>query len=108
MVTHWLQKKTYSVHFTKSRKTFGLNLHYNRAISYLFVNSTEIIKFTEKDSEIVAISIILLIMPIMPLLPLRLGKIRKDLSVGNMKKTEFYEYVYYFCVDYDGIAVGDI
>ena len=44
----------------------------------------------------------------MSILPLRLGKIRKDLSIGNMKKTEFYEYVYYFCVDYDGIAVGDI
>ena len=54
MVPHWLQKKTYSVNFTKSRKTFCLNLLYNRAISYLFDNGKEIIKFTEKDSEIVA------------------------------------------------------
>ena len=33
---------------------FYLSLHYNGANSHLFVNGTEIIKFKEKDSEIVA------------------------------------------------------
>ena len=33
---------------------FCLSLYYNRANSYLVVNSTEIYKFKAKDSEIVA------------------------------------------------------
>ena len=48
-------------------------MHYNRANSYLFVNSTEIYKFEAKDSEIVAT-------------PLYLGNISKDWLVDNMKK----------------------
>ena len=53
-------------------------MHYNGANTYLFVNGTEIVKFKTKDSEIVAI-------------PLLLGNILKDFSVDNRKKTGFYE-----------------
>ena len=55
--------------------------------SYLFVNGTEIYKFKEKDSEIVAS-------------PLCLGNISKDWSVDNMKRTGFIDYVYNFSVSY--------
>ena len=85
----------YSINFTVTREKFCLSLHYNGANSYLFVNGTEIIKFKAKDSEIVAI-------------PLCLRNIPKDWSVDNMKKTGFYDYIYYFSVDYDTTAVDDI
>ena len=55
--------------------------------SYLFVNGTEIYKFKEKDSEIVAS-------------PLCLGNISKDWAVDNMKRTGFTDYVYNFSVSY--------
>ena len=61
----------------------------------LFVNVTEIHRFTAKDSEIVAT-------------PSCLGNISKDLSVDNMSKTGFNGYVYDFSVDYDAIAVDKI
>ena len=70
-------------------------MHYNGANSYLFVTSTEIIKFIGKDSEIVAT-------------PLCLGNISKDFSVDNMKKTGLNGHVYDFSVNYDAIAVDDI
>ena len=54
------------------------------------------LKFIDlKDSKINAI-------------PLCLGNISKELSVGNMKKTGFYGYVYDFSVDYYATEVGDI
>ena len=40
--------KMCSVSFTDHRKKCCLSLHYNGANSYLFVNSTEIIKFKAK------------------------------------------------------------
>ena len=40
--------------------------------------------------------------------PLCLGNISKEFSVGNMKKTGFYGYVYDFSVDYNAIAVDAI
>ena len=46
-------EKTYSINFTKVNTKFCLSLHYNGANSYLFVNDTEIHKFTAKDSELV-------------------------------------------------------
>ena len=70
-------------------------MHYNGANSYLFVNSTEIIKFKAKDSEILACS-------------LCLGNISKDLSQDNMKKTGFNGYIYDFSTDCNAIAVSDI
>ena len=77
------------------QKEFFLNLRCNGANSYLFVNGTEIHKFTAKDSEIVAT-------------PLCLGNISKDWSVDNMKDTGLNGYVYDFSVDYDAIAVDDM
>ena len=78
-----------------TKNKFCLNLHYDRANSYLFVNGTENYKFKAKDSEIVAA-------------PLCLGNILKDWSLDNMKKTGLNGYVYDFSVDYDAIAVDDI
>ena len=70
-------------------------MHYNGANSYLFVNGAEIYKIKAKDSEIVATS-------------LCLGKISKDWSTDNMRKTGFSGYVYDFSVDYDATDVDDI
>ena len=61
----------------------------------MFVNGKEIYKYKARDSEIVAT-------------PLYLGKMSKDWSVDNMKKTGLNVYVYDFHVDYDAIAVDDI
>ena len=44
----------YSINFTENNKKFCLNLHYNKANCYLFVNGTEISRFKAKDSDIVA------------------------------------------------------
>ena len=74
-------EKLYSVNFTENNKKFCLNLHYNGANSYLFVNGTEIHKFKAKDSEVVAT-------------PLCLGTISKDFSVDNMKKPGINGYVF--------------
>ena len=70
-------------------------MHYDGANSYLFVNSTEIIKFKAKDSEIIPYS-------------LCLGNILKDCANDNMKKTGFNGYVYDFSTDYQAIATSDI
>ena len=40
--------------FTKENTKFCISLHYSGASSFLFVNSTEIIKFKAKGSEITA------------------------------------------------------
>ena len=88
-------EKMYSINFTVTTKKFCLSLHYNGANSYLFVNDTEIYKFKAKDSEIVAT-------------PLCLGKISKDWSLDNMKKTGFNGYVYDFSVNYDATNVDGI
>ena len=85
----------YSINFTKEKTKFCLSLHYNVADSYLFVNGTENIKLKEKDSEITTY-------------PLCLGKISKDCSVDNMKKTGFNGYIYDFSIDYDAMEVSDI
>ena len=86
-------EKMYSINFTVTKKNC-LSLHYNEANNYLFVNGTEIHRFTAKDFEIVAT-------------PLCLGNIAKDWSVDNMKKTGFNDYVYDFSAHYDAIAVDD-
>ena len=85
----------YSINFTVTRKKFCLSLYYNGANSYLFVNGTEIYKFKAKDSEIFASS-------------LCLGKILKDWSTDNMKRTGFIGYVYDISVDYDATDVDDV
>ena len=88
-------EKMYSINFTVTKKKFCLRLHYNGANSYLFVNSTEIMKFKAKDSEIVSI-------------PLCLGNISKDWSTDNMKKIGLTGYAYDFSADYNAIAVDDV
>ena len=60
-------ERSYSINFTKNNNKFCLSLHYNGENIYLFVNSTEIIKFKAKDSEIVTTT-------------LCLGNISKDFS----------------------------
>ena len=72
-----------------------MSLHYNGTNSYLFANSTEIIKFKAKDFNIIPT-------------PLCLGNISKDWSVDNMKDTGLNGYVYDFSVDYDATDVDDI
>ena len=47
-------EKLYSINFPGNNKKFCLSLQYNGRNSYLFANCTEIIKFKEKDPEIVA------------------------------------------------------
>ena len=88
-------RKMYSVNFSDHRKRCCMSLHYNGANSYLFVNSTEIIKFKAKDSNIIATS-------------LCLGNISKNWSVDYMKDTGLNGYVYDFSVDYDANSVDDI
>ena len=85
----------YSINFTVTNKKFCLNLHYNGANSYLFVNGAEIYKFKAKDSEILVG-------------PICLRNISKDWSEDNMKRTGFTGYVYDFKIDYEAIAVDDI
>ena len=72
-----------------------MSLHYNGVNSYLFVNSTETIKFKATDSNIIATR-------------LCLGNISKDWSVDNMKDNGLNGYVYDFSVDYDATSVDDI
>ena len=63
--------------------------------SYLFVNSTEIIKFKTEDSKIVANT-------------LCLGNISEDFSEDNVKKMRLHGYVYDFSVDYRATGADDI
>ena len=65
----------YSINFKVTKKKFRLNLHYDGANSYFFVNGKGILKFKAKDSAIVAT-------------PLCSGNISKDWSVNNMKKLD--------------------
>ena len=88
-------EKIYSINCTKKNTKFCLSLYYNGANSYLFVSSTEIIKFKAKDSEILAYS-------------LCLGNILKDWSQDNMKKTGFHGYIYDFSTNHNAIVVSDI
>ena len=89
------KEKMYSINFAEHNKKFCLNLHYNGANSYLFINGTEIHKFNAKDSKVVAT-------------PLCLGKNSKDWSIDIMKITGLNGYVYDFSVDYNAIAFDDL
>ena len=74
-------EKMYPINFTENNKKLCLSLHYNGAISYLFVNGKEIHKLKAKDSEIVATL-------------LCLENISKDSTADNMKKPGLNGYVY--------------
>ena len=65
--------KMYSIIFTKINTKLCLSLHYNGANSHLFVNGTDIHKFTAKDCKIVPKN-------------LWLGNISKYFSSSNIKK----------------------
>ena len=80
---------------TLTKKKFCLSLYYNGANSYLFVKGKEIYKFKAKDSNIVATA-------------LCLGKISKDWSIVNLKRTRFNGYVYDFSIDHDSTDVDNI
>ena len=71
-------EKMFSISFTKVNRKFCLSLHYNGANSYLFVNGTEIYKFTAKDSMIIPNN-------------LCLGNVSKDFSTSNMKKLDLID-----------------
>ena len=88
-------EKMYSINFTKVNTKFCWSLHYNGDDSYLFVNGTEIHKFTARDSMIVPNN-------------LCLGNVSKDFSASKMKKSWFNGYIYDFSIDYDSIDVDDI
>ena len=79
-------EKLYPINLTENIKKFCLSS---------IINGIGIIKFKAKDSKIVAT-------------PLRLGKISKDFSVDNMKKTGLNGYVNDVSIDYDTTAVDDI
>ena len=85
----------YSIIFTKVNTKFCLSLHDNGANSYLFVNGTEIYKFTTKDPMIFPNN-------------LCLENVSKDFSASNMKTTRFNGYIYDFSVDYNSIDVNHI
>ena len=78
-------ERLHSINFTKVNTKFCLRLHYDGANSYLFVNGTEIHKFSAKYSMI---------------LPnyLCLGNVSKKISAINMIKTGFNGYIYDFSV----------
>ena len=44
-------EKKHATNLSEQQKKFCLNLHYNGANSYLFVNGVEIYKFKANDSE---------------------------------------------------------
>ena len=81
-------EKMYSINFTKVNAKFCLSLHYNRANSYVFVNGTEIHKFTAEDCEIVPNN-------------LWSGNVSKYFSASNSNA-----YIYDFSVDYNSIDVN--
>ena len=81
----------YSINFSKSEIKFCLN----RSNSFLFVNSTKIHQFKEKDSEIKAYTLFL-------------ENISRDFSVDNKKKTGLNGYVYDFSVNYNASDTSNI
>ena len=69
---------------------YGKKTCLSRDGSYLFVNGRQIVKFKEKDSEIVPY-------------PLCLAGISKDFTSSNT--TGLYEYVYDFSVNYKPLQI---
>ena len=88
-------EKMYSINLTVTSTKICLTLHYNGANSYLFVNGTEIYKFEVNDSESLVGAICL-------------GKIWKNWSVDNIKRTGFTGHVYDFSIDYNSTDVDNI
>ena len=57
--TTLIAEKEYSISFSQQQKKFCLNLHYNGANSYIFVNLVEIYKSKARDFEIIYFSFIM-------------------------------------------------
>ena len=85
----------YPINFTQSNKRIVLGLHYNGSDSFLFADATKIYQFKAKNSEIKKY-------------PLCLGKISKDFTVDNMKKTGLKGSVNFFSVDYRSINTNEM
>ena len=76
--------------FTKSGKRFVLSLHYYESNSFLFVNAAKMYQFQAKDSEIKNNSFCL-------------GKVSKDFTINNTKKTGLKGVVKVFSADFNHI-----
>ena len=68
-----LAQAKYPINFTQPRKRFALSLHYNRSISFLFVDGTKIYQFKAKISERKRLYICLC-------------NISNDFAINNIKK----------------------
>ena len=88
-------EKIYSQNFTAANKKFVLSLRYNGDDSYLFINGKQELKFKAKDDQIVKEI-------------LCLGNISDDWTAANAQKTEFWDEIYDFTVDYTSTNIGDI
>ena len=95
MILRWLQRKKFSISFTKQQKKFCICLRYNGTNSYIFVNGVKTHKFKTKVSKTNAA-------------PLCFGNASNDFSVDNMQKNGLYWYVYNFLIDYESIYADDI
>ena len=87
-------EKVYSQNFTAVNKKFVLSLRYNGDNSYLFVNGKQEFKFKAKNDQIVKEI-------------LSLGNISDDWTAANAEKTEFWDEIYDFAVDYTKTSIGD-
>ena len=85
----------YPINFTQSGKRFVLSLHYTESNSFLFCNATKICKFKAKDSKIKGYA-------------LHLGKISKDFTINNVKKTGLKGTVKFFSFDFNSVDTNDI
>ena len=94
-------EKIYFPNFSVENETFRLSLHYICDDSYLFVNGKEVTKFTVKNSEINAYTLIL-------------ENIGINASVAHLNKyifqpnTALYANVYDFSVDYSAVTINKI
>ena len=82
----------YPINFTQPNKRFVLSLHYNGSSSFVFVNTTKIYQFKEKNSEIKDYA-------------LCLGNISKDFAINNSKKLGLKQVIKIFTVDFNPIIL---
>ena len=76
-------EKIYKTNFTKQSKKFVLPLHYNGDNSYLFVNTSQELKFKSFVNYLLCV-----------------GNISSNWSLTNGKKTGLYGNIYEFAIDY--------
>ena len=85
-------EKKFDVNFSKAKKQFCLNLHYNSNNSYLFLNGKEIYKFKANNGNVN--------------FPSRfcLGRIPNEFDYVDSEERSFKENMYGFSVDQSAIA----